>query len=70
MKNNVSKYVFFGKRKDNGETISGDLINNYDGRKFIGEIVVDDYEGQGDDEYDIGIGFVEVVPETIALKIK
>lgn len=68
--NSYSKYVFFGKRKDNGETISGDLINNYDGRKFIGEIVVDDYEGQGDDEYEIGIGFAEVVPETIGLKIK
>jgi len=67
---NNSKYIFSGKRKDNGKTISGDLINNYDGRKFIGEIIVDDYEGQSDDEYDIGIGFAEVVPETIKLKIK
>ena len=67
---NNSKYIFLGKRKDNGEIISGDLINNYDGRKFIGEVIVDDYEGQSDDRYDIGIGFAEVVPETIELKIK
>lgn len=61
----MRKVLFRGKRKDNGEWVEGDLFNNYDERKFVGELVVDDYTGFACDQYEVGIGFAEVIPETV-----
>ena len=61
---------FKAKRKDNGEWIDGYLFNNgYDGdeeRFFVGYIIIDEYAGTADDEWDItGIDFAEVIHETV-----
>lgn len=61
----MRKILFRGKCVDSGEWVQGDLINNYDVRKFIGEIVVDDHIGNTADEYDVAVGFLEVTPQTI-----
>lgn len=61
----MSEILFKGKRKDNGEWVEGDLINNYDGRKFIGEIIIENYKGPCADEYEISNGLEEVIPETV-----
>lgn len=57
--------LFRGKRKDTGEWVYGDLFQNYDGRVFVGELVVSDYTGPCDDTYELGIGFREVYPNSV-----
>lgn len=61
----MREILFKAKRLDNGEWINGDLIHNYDGRIFVGQVIVDDYKGTACDRYEIGIGFNEVDPTTI-----
>lgn len=61
----IREILFRGRRVDNGEWVEGDLFNNYDGRKFIGELIVNDYVGNAHDDYELGIGFYEVDPETV-----
>lgn len=61
---------FKAKMKDNGEWIEGYLFNNgYDGEEekfFVGYIIIDEYVGTADDEWDItGIDFAEIIPETV-----
>ena len=63
----MREILFRGKRIDHCEWAYGDLINNYDGRKFVGEVVVDDYKGTANDTYEVGIGFVEVDPSTVGM---
>lgn len=59
------RYLFKAKRIDNGEWVDGDLFQNFDGRVFVGELVVTDYKGTADDEFDLGIGFDEIDPSTV-----
>lgn len=61
----MKEITFRGKRKDNNEWIYGDLIRNYDGRIFVGEVVVTDYIGKASDRYNIGVGFEEVELTTV-----
>lgn len=59
------RYLFKAKRLDNGEWVEGDLFQNFDGRVFVGELVVTDYKGTADDRFDLGIGFDEIDPATV-----
>lgn len=65
----MRKILFKGKRKDNGECVEGYLFD--DGlidsdRMFIGSLIIEDYKGLSDDEWDItGTCFYEVIPETV-----
>lgn len=59
------RYLFKAKRVDNGEWVYGDLFQNFDGRAFVGELVVTDYKGTADDRFDLGIGFYEIDSSTI-----
>ena len=60
---------FFRAKTLNGEWVDGYLFD--DGlmdsdRMFIGSIIIEDYKGISDDEWDItGTCFYEVIPETI-----
>ena len=60
----MREILFRGKTKLD-EWIYGDIFQNYDGRIFVGELVVDDYHGDCDDRYTLGEGFYEVIPETV-----
>ena len=60
--------LFRGKRVDNGEWVEGYLFD--DGivdskRMFIGSLVITEHKGQGEDVWDIGHAFYEVIPETV-----
>lgn len=50
----MRQIIFRGKHIDNGEWVYGDVFHNYDGRVFVGE-----------DEYELGNGFYEIIPETV-----
>lgn len=52
----MRKIKFRGLNKTNNKWEYGDLIQNYNGKKFIGNAC---------DTYDLGIGFSEVVCDTI-----
>lgn len=56
---------FRGKQINNGEWVEGDLFRNFDGRVFVGELIVTDYRGTADDRFDLGIGFDEIDPSTV-----
>ena len=60
--------IFKGKRKDKGEWVEGYLFD--DGivdskRMFIGSLVITEHKGLGEDVWDIGHAFYEVLPETV-----
>lgn len=60
--------IFKGKRKDNSEWVEGYLFD--DGmvdskRMFIGSLVITEHKGLGEDVWDIGHAFYEVLPETV-----
>lgn len=61
--------LFRGKRKDNGEWVEGYLFDDGlidSNRMFIGSLIIEDYKGLSDDEWDItGTCFYEVIPETV-----
>lgn len=61
--------LFRGKRVDNGEWIEGYLFDDgYQKPKhvFVGNLIIDEYEGAACDEWDInGIGFCDVEPNTV-----
>ncbi len=65
----IREILFKAKRKDNGKWSEGKLFD--DGligstRMFVGGIVIEEYKGTADDEWDItGIDFCEVNPSTI-----
>lgn len=61
----MREILFRGKRKDNGELVEGNLFYNYDGKAFIGELIVNDYKGTAADRYEIGTDIVNVDPNTI-----
>lgn len=61
----VREILFRGRRVDNGDWVEGDLFNNYDERIFVGELIVNDYTGNAHDDYELGVGFYEVDPETV-----
>ena len=60
--------IFKGKRKDNSEWVEGYLFD--DGmvdskRMFIGSLVITEHKGLGEDVWDMGHAFYEVLPDTI-----
>ena len=64
----MREILFHGKRKDNGEWVEGYLFD--DGmvdskRMFIGSLVITEHKGLGEDVWDIGHAFYEVLPETV-----
>lgn len=61
----ISEILFRGRSLETGDWVEGDLFNNYDGRKFIGELIVNDYAVNAYDDYELGVGFYEVNPETV-----
>lgn len=59
---------FKGKRKDNSEWVEGYLFDNGmvdSKRMFIGSLVITEHKGLGEDVWDIGHAFYEVLPETV-----
>ena len=62
------RYLFKGKRIDNGEWVQGYLFDDgfENGRMFVGGLVIDEYHGTACDDWSItGINFCEVDPSTI-----
>lgn len=60
--------IFKGKRKDNSEWVEGYLFDDDmvdSNRMFIGSLVITEHKGMGEDVWDIGHAFYEVIPETI-----
>jgi uncharacterized phage protein (TIGR01671 family) len=60
--------IFKGKRKDNSEWVEGYLFddNSVDSKRmFVGSLVITEHKGQGEDVWDIGHSFYEVLPETV-----
>lgn len=60
--------IFRGKRLYDGEWVEGYLFD--DGmsdnkRLFVGGLVITDYVGTADDQYEVGLDFCEVEPETV-----
>ena len=61
----MREILFKGKRVDNGEWVHGDLLHNHDDRVFVGEVIVNGYNGTACDRYEIETGLYEVLPETV-----
>lgn len=62
------RYLFRGKRIDNGEWVHVYLFDNgfENGRVFIGGIVIEKYNGTACDDWNVtGINFCEIDPNTI-----
>lgn len=62
------RYLFRGKRIDNGEWVHGYLFDDgfENGRVFIGGIVIEKYNGTACDDWNVtGINFYEIDPNTI-----
>lgn len=62
------RYLFRGKRIDNGEWVHGYLFDDgfENGRVFIGGIVIEKYNGTACDDWNVtGINFYEIAPNTI-----
>ena len=62
------RYLFKGKRIDNGEWVQGYLFDDgfENGRMFVGGLVIEEYHGTACDDWSItGINFCEVDPSTI-----
>ena len=62
------RYLFRGKRIDNGEWVHGYLFDDgfENGRVFIGGIVIEKYNGTACDYWNVtGINFYEIDPNTI-----
>lgn len=62
------RYLFRGKRIDNGEWVHGYLFDDgfENGRVFIGGIVIEKYNGTACDDWNVtGINFCEIDPNTI-----
>ena len=64
----MREILFKGKRIDNGEWVEGYLFD--DGfvdseRVFIGSIVIEEHKGYGEDVWDIGHDFYEIIPKTV-----
>ena len=62
------RYLFKGKRIDNGEWAQGYLFDDgfENGRMFVGGLVIEEYHGTACDDWSItGINFCEVDPSTI-----
>ena len=62
------RYLFKGKRIDNGEWVQGYLFDDgfENGRMFVGGLVIDEYHGTACDDWSItGINFCEVDPSTV-----
>ena len=63
------KYLFRGKRKDNGEWIEGNLINcdffNNDGFPIFYILDIDNIEYDCWEDIAVEIGYLEVIPETV-----
>ena len=66
--NMEDRYLFKGKRIDNGEWVQGYLFDDgfENGRMFVGGLVIEEYHGTACDDWSItGINFCEVDPSTI-----
>ena len=63
------RYLFRGKRKDNGEWIEGNLINcdffNNDGFPIFYILDTDNIEYDCWEDIAVEIGYLEVIPETV-----
>ena len=63
------RYLFRGKRKDNGEWIEGNLINcdffNNDGFSIFYILDTDNIEYDCWEDIAVEIGYLEVIPETV-----
>lgn len=64
----MREILFKAKRIDNGEWVEGfvfddGLVNS--NRMFVGGLVITEYRGTADDEWNVGSDFYEVIPETI-----
>lgn len=62
------RYLFRGKRIDNGEWVHGYLFDDgfENGRVFLGGIVIEKYNGTACDDWNVtGINFYEIDPNTI-----